>query len=269
MLKGTGRRLSWLTPAVDCQLPDGSRFHAIAPPLSRSGICLSIRKFKKSLRDLESLCAIGALDESIMAFLKEKVHEGGNIVVSGGTSTGKTTFLNALASEIPRCQRVITVEDAAELQLNHPHVVSLEARPANGEGLGEVSIRELVRNALRMRPDRIVVGECRGGEALDMLQAMNTGHDGSLTTVHANSGLGALLRLETLCLYANSGLPSAGLRQQIGTAIHYVVQLKRTEGVRRLVEIIAVEAGDLSAQGGYRTRTIVQYDKKIGGWLWT
>jgi pilus assembly protein CpaF len=237
-----GRRIDEGVPMVDARLPDGSRVNAIIPPLSLIGPILTIRKFAKRRLSMERLIEIGALTPQMETFLKVCVHHRKNILVSGGTGSGKTTFLNALSAYIPDDERIVTVEDAAELRLVQPHVLSLEARPANVEGRGEVSIRELVRNCLRMRPDRIIVGECRGGEALDMLQAMNTGHDGSLTTGHANSPRDLLSRLEVMVLMAGMDLPVRAIREQISSAVDIVVQLTRfSDGRRRVVSIVEVD----------------------------
>lgn len=237
-----GRRIDEASPSVDARLPDGSRVHAVIPPISLIGPVLTIRKFRRQRLTVDSMVASGACDCSMVDLLRAAVQGRCNIVVSGGTGTGKTTVLNVLSSFISTDERVVTIEDAAELQLAQPHVVRLEARPANAEGAGAVPIKELLRNALRMRPDRIVVGECRGGEALDMLQAMNTGHDGSLTTVHANSPRDAIARIETMCLMADLGLPHRAIREQIVRAVDIVVQLSRfADGARRIVEIAEVQ----------------------------
>ena len=237
-----GRRIDEGVPMVDGRLPDGSRVNAIIPPLSLIGPILTIRRFAGQRYSMVNLVDIGALTASMAEFLKVCVQYRKNIVVSGGTGTGKTTFLNALSEHIASNERVVTIEDAAELRLAQPHVLSLEARPANVEGRGEVTIRDLVRNALRMRPDRIIVGECRGGEALDMLQAMNTGHDGSLTTGHANSPRDLLSRLEVMVLMAGMELPVRAIREQIASAVDIIVQLSRfSDGRRRVTAIVAVE----------------------------
>jgi pilus assembly protein CpaF len=243
-----GRRIDEGVPMVDGRLPDGSRVNAIIPPLSLIGPILTIRRFAGQRYSLVKLVDIGALTASMAEFLKICVQYRKNIIVSGGTGTGKTTFLNALSEYISSNERIVTIEDAAELRLAQPHVISLEARPANVEGRGEVSIRDLVRNALRMRPDRIIVGECRGGEALDMLQAMNTGHDGSLTTGHANSPRDLLSRLEVMVLMAGMELPVRAIREQIASAVDVIVQLSRfSDGRRRVTAIVAVEGleGDM------------------------
>jgi pilus assembly protein CpaF len=237
-----GRRIDEGVPMVDARLPDGSRVNAIIPPLSLIGPILTIRKFSKIRFTMERLVEVGALTPAMAEFLQLCVKYRKNIIVSGGTGSGKTTFLNALSASIPDDERIVTIEDAAELRLAQPHILSLEARPANVEGRGEVTIRELVRNALRMRPDRIIVGECRGGEALDMLQAMNTGHDGSLTTGHANSPRDLLSRLEVMVLMAGMDLPVRAIREQISSAVDIIVQQTRfADGRRRVTSIVEVD----------------------------
>lgn len=247
-----GRRIDESVPMVDARLLDGSRVHAIIPPLALKGPTLTIRKFPRRRLDAGALLASGSWNESIQQFLAHAVERKLNIVVSGGTGTGKTTLLNVLSNFIPAQERVITIEDAAELKLNHDHLVTLEARPANLEGRGAITIRDLLRNALRMRPDRIVIGECRGGEALDMLQAMNTGHEGSLTTLHANSPRDALARLEILVLMAGMSLPLAAIREQIASTIDLVVQIGRfQDGSRRITavaEVSGIESGRIQVQ---------------------
>jgi len=234
-----GRRIDESSPMVDARLPDGSRVNAVIPPLAVRGPAITIRRFNRRLFSPADLVANGSLSQPMLDFLAVCVQSRRNVVVSGGTGSGKTTLLNLLSNLIEPGQRVVTIEDAAELRLAHAHRVTLEARPANAEGRGLVSIRDLVRNALRMRPDRIVVGECRGGEALDMLQAMNTGHDGSLTTVHANSPRDVVSRLETMVLMANVDMPVAAIREQIVGAIDVVVhQARMGDGRRRVVEIV-------------------------------
>lgn len=235
-----GRRVDESQPLVDARLKDGSRVNIIIPPLALRGPAVTIRKFSKRPLSLVALQkqATPSLDERMLRFLIRCVQSRKNIVVSGGTGSGKTTLLNALSQFIDPTERIITIEDAAELQLVQPHVVRLETRPANFEGNGAFTIRDLVKNALRMRPDRIIVGECRGGEALDMLQAMNTGHDGSLTTLHANNPEEAVARLETLCLMADVELPAKAIRAQIANAVHVVVQQSRfADGTRRITAI--------------------------------
>jgi pilus assembly protein CpaF len=256
ILAPLGRRLDESSPMVDARLKDGSRVNAIIPPLALKGPALTIRKFAKRKMTAQDLVELGAMSQEMAAFLEVCVAARRNIVVSGGTGSGKTTLLNILSNFIPHEERIITVEDAAELQLHHDHWVSLESRPANGEGKGAIPIRDLVRNTLRMRPDRIVVGECRGGEALDMLQAMNTGHDGSLTTLHANSPRDALARLETLVLMAGMDLPLSAIRDQVASAIHLIVQQTRfacgTRMVTSITEVTGIESGKLQLQELFR-----------------
>jgi pilus assembly protein CpaF len=238
-----GLRVDGSSPWVDARLPEGSRVHAIVPPLSLRGPALTIRKFSPVPITADDLVAEGALGPRALRFLAGCVRGRANIVISGGAGSGKTTLLGILASHIPDEERLITIEDAAELRLAKPHVVSLEARPANVEGRGEVTVRDLVRNALRMRPDRIIIGEVRGGEALDMLQAMNTGHEGSLSTAHANSARHLLWRLETMAMMSDVDLPAAHVRSQVAAAIDVVVQLARLRDGRRVVWEIAVLEG--------------------------
>ncbi|MFO1197169.1 MAG: ATPase, T2SS/T4P/T4SS family [Burkholderiaceae bacterium] len=236
-----GRRIDESSPMVDARLPDGSRVNAVIPPLAVRGSAVTIRRFNRQVLAPPDLVRLGSLSPAMVEFLRLCVVHRRSIVISGGTGSGKTTLLNVLSNLIPEDERIVTIEDAAELRLEHAHLVSLESRPPNNEGRGAVGIRELVRNALRMRPDRIVVGECRGGEALDMLQAMNTGHDGSLTTVHANSPRDVIARLETMVLMAGMDLPVAAIRDQIASAVHVIVQQARgADGVRRIVEIAEV-----------------------------
>jgi pilus assembly protein CpaF len=237
-----GRRVDESSPMVDARLPDGSRVNVIIPPISLVGPAISIRKFPKHAMTPDELIKKGALTPGIAEFLKACVTARLNVVVSGGTGTGKTTVLNALSSFIPDGDRIVTIEDAAELRLQQRHVVRLEARPANVEGKGHISIRHLVINALRMRPDRIVVGEVRSGEALDMLQAMNTGHDGSLTTVHSNNARDTLRRVETMVLMAGMDLPLRAIREQIASAFDLIVHLLRlVDGSRKIVQISEVQ----------------------------
>jgi pilus assembly protein CpaF len=238
-----GLRVDESSPWADARLPDGSRVHAIVPPLSLRGPTLTIRKFSPVPLEARDLLAAGSIGARMLAFLEACVRGRANIVVSGGAGSGKTTLLGVLSGFIPDDERLITIEDAAELRLAKPHVVSLEARPANVEGRGEVTVRDLVRNALRMRPDRIIVGEVRGGEALDMLQAMNTGHDGSLSTAHANSPRHLLWRLETMALMSDVNLPAAHIRNQVAGAVDVIVQLARLRGGRRVVTEVAVVEG--------------------------
>jgi pilus assembly protein CpaF len=237
-----GLRVDHASPWVDARLPGGSRVHAIVPPLSLRGPILTIRTFAKVPLRAEDLLRTATIGPRAMRFLAACVRGRANVVVSGGAGSGKTTLLGILSSFIPDDERLVTIEDAAELRLGKPHVVSLEARPANIEGRGQVTVRDLVRNALRMRPDRIIVGEVRGGEALDMLQAMNTGHDGSLSTAHANSCRHLLWRLETMAMMSEVELPASHVRNQVASAIDVVVQLARLRGGRRVVwEVAAVE----------------------------
>jgi len=247
-----GRRVDESMPLCDARLADGSRVNIVLPPLAIDGPTVTIRKFSAKKWSLDDLTLLGSLNPEMQAFLQTSVIQRRNMVVAGGTGSGKTTLLNALSSAIPEDERIVTIEDAAELRLQKPHVVRLEARPPNAENQGEISIRRLVMNALRMRPDRIIVGECRGGEALDMLQAMNTGHDGSLTTVHANSPRDALGRLETLVLMAGMDLPVRVIREQIRSAVHVLVQQSRlADGSRRvtsITEITGMEGDTLSTQ---------------------
>jgi pilus assembly protein CpaF len=236
-----GRRIDESSPLVDARLADGSRVNAVIRPIALRGSAITIRKFARSPLTLEKLISFDALTTQMATFLTRSVIAKKNIVIAGGTGSGKTTLLNVLSAAIPSDERIVTIEDAAELQLRQPHVVSLETRPSNMEGKGEYSIRDLVKNALRMRPDRIVVGECRGGEALDMLQAMNTGHDGSLTTTHANSPREAVSRLETLVLMAGVDLPVRAIREQISGSIHLLVQQSRlSDGSRKVTAITEV-----------------------------
>ena len=237
-----GRRIDEASPMVDARLPDGSRVHAIIPPLSLSGPLLTVRKFTKNRLDLADFEQLGTLTAEAIEFLNRCVKAELNILVSGGTGSGKTTLLNAMSTAIPDDERIVTIEDAAELRLNQRHVLRLESRPTNIEGEGEIAIRELVRNALRMRPDRIIVGEVRGAEALDMLQAMNTGHDGSLTTLHANTPRDALARVETMVLMAGFDLPVRAIRQQVASALDLIVHIERLQdGVRRVTAITEVQ----------------------------
>jgi pilus assembly protein CpaF len=251
-----GRRIDESSPMVDARLKDGSRVNAIIPPLALKGPCLTIRKFAKRKLSVDDLARFDAISPEMARFLEVCVVARKNIIVSGGTGSGKTTLLNILSNFIPAGERVITVEDAAELKLNHEHLISLESRPANVEGKGAVPIRELVKNTLRMRPDRIVVGECRGAEALDMLQAMNTGHEGSLTTLHANTPRDGLARLETMVLMAGMELPLAAIREQIASAVHIVVQQTRyacgSRKVSSITEVTGIESGKIQMQELFR-----------------
>ena len=235
MVAQIGRRIDESSPMVDARLPDGSRVNAIIAPLSLSGPLLTIRKFSRKRLGLQDMVNIGSLSEESVDFLRRCIMAQLNVLISGGTGSGKTTLLNALSSAIPDNERIVTIEDAAELQLHQRHVLRLEARPPNIEGEGAIPIRDLVRNSLRMRPDRIIVGECRGPEALDMLQAMNTGHDGSLSTVHANAPRDALARIETMVLMAGYDLPVRAIRQQVSSALDMIVHIERMEdGSRRV-----------------------------------
>jgi pilus assembly protein CpaF len=241
MVSRVNRRLDESSPYVDARLPDGSRINAIIPPACLSGPCLTIRKFRKEPYSMEELIGLRTLSPEAADYLREAVVRRMNIIVSGGTGSGKTTLLNALSRFIPDEERIVTIEDAAELQLMKPHVIILEARPPNIEGTGSITIRDLVRNALRMRPDRIIVGECRGGEALDMLQAMNTGHDGSITTGHANTPRDMLRRLETMVLFSGVEIPVKAIREQIASAIDILVHMSRTgDGSRAVTSITEV-----------------------------
>ena len=248
MVSRVNRRLDESSPFVDARLPDGSRVNAIIPPISLSGCCLTVRKFRPSPFSMEGLVQTGMLTEDAARYLGEAVRQRMNIIVSGGTGAGKTTLLNALSQHVPDGERIVTIEDAAEIRLLKPHVVRLEARPANIEGKGAVSIRDLVRNSLRMRPDRILVGECRGGEALDMLQAMNTGHDGSITTGHANSPRDMLRRLETMVLLSGVEIPIKAIREQIASAIDLIVHVCRAPDGRRMVSSITEVTGSGESQ---------------------
>jgi pilus assembly protein CpaF len=265
-----GRRIDESSPMVDARLPDGSRVNAVIEPLAIDGPTLTIRRFGTQRLHIEDLVALGAMTPALVDFLRAAVEARQNIVVSGGTGSGKTTLLNALSSFIQRAERIVTIEDVAELKLDQPHIVRLEARPPNLEGTGEVTIRDLVRNALRMRPDRIVVGECRGSEALDMLQAMNTGHDGSLTTIHANSARDALSRIETMVMMSGYELPLRAIRQQEASAINIVIQVARLrDGCRRVVgvsEIVGMEGDTISMQElvTYQQHGINEQGKVVG-----
>jgi pilus assembly protein CpaF len=242
MVAQVGRRIDESSPMVDARLPDGSRVNAIIPPLSLSGPLVTIRKFSKARLGLEDMVPLGTISTQTLEFLERAVLARLNILISGGTGSGKTTLLNAMSSAVPDNERIVTIEDAAELRLNQRHVLRLESRPKNIEGEGEIPIRELVRNSLRMRPDRIIVGEVRGPETLDMLQAMNTGHDGSLSTVHANSPRDALSRLETMVLMAGFDLPIRAIRQQVASALDLIVHIERVEdGSRHVTAVTEVQ----------------------------
>jgi pilus assembly protein CpaF len=265
-----GRRIDESSPYVDARLQDGSRVHAIIPPLALDSPTITIRKFPKKRITVEDLVGFGSMSQPMANFLRVCVLAEKNMVISGGTGSGKTTLLNVLGSFIPDGERIVTIEDSAELRLPQEHVVRLETRPANIEGKGDVTIRDLVRNALRMRPNRVVVGECRGGEALDMLQAMNTGHDGSLTTLHANTPDDAVRRLENLVLYAGTDLPLRAIRELIFSAVHIIVQISRfSDGTRKLAsiaEIASMHDGDIRLQEifSYRRKGISDEGRILG-----
>jgi pilus assembly protein CpaF len=252
ILAPIGRRINEQNPLVDGRLLDGSRVNAIIPPLAVSGPSLTIRKFPKDRLSIQDLIGFGSMSKAMGDFIALAVRERLNICISGGTGSGKTTLLNVVSNFIEENERVVTVEDVSELKLSQPHVVTLETRPANLEGEGAITIRDLLKNCLRMRPDRIIVGECRGGEALDMLQAMNTGHDGSLTTIHSNSPRDCVARLETLVLFAGTDLPSKAIREQISAAIHVIIQQTRLhDGSRKVTymsEITGIEGGVVTMQ---------------------
>lgn len=247
-----GRRIDESSPMVDARLKDGSRVNAVIPPLAIKGPALTIRKFSRRTLTVDDLIGFGALSPDMAEFMHLAVLHRKNIIISGGTGSGKTTLLNVLSNFIPDGERIITIEDAAELRLTHSHLINLEARPANAEGRGQIAIRDLVKNALRMRPDRIVVGECRGGEALDMLQAMNTGHEGSLTTLHANSPRDGLARLETLVLMAGMDLPLTAIRDQVVSAVDLIIQQARLADGRRVItgiaEVTGIESNKIQLQ---------------------
>jgi pilus assembly protein CpaF len=270
IVSAVGRRIDDSSPMVDARLPDGSRVNAIIKPLALDGPHLSIRKFKRDALSGEDLLRTESLTEPMLELLKAIVRARLNVLISGGTGAGKTTLLNIMSSFIPTNERVLTIEDSAELQLKQPHVVRLETRPANIEGSGEVPQRLLLINALRMRPDRIIMGECRGAEAIDMLQAMNTGHDGSITTLHANTPRDALSRLETMISMANLDLPERAMRQQIASAINVVIQVSRmsdgTRKVMQLSEIVGMEGDIITMQDifVYEREGIGPDDKVIG-----
>ena len=275
MIAPLGRRIDESVPMVDARLPDGSRLNAIIEPLALDGPTLTIRRFGKNRLTPDDLINIGAIDGAMLDFLRAAVEARLNLVICGGTGSGKTTFLNILSSFIPEGERIVTIEDAAELRLNQSHIVRLEGRPANLQGAGEVRIRDLVRNALRMRPDRIIVGECRGAEALDMLQAMNTGHDGSLTTIHANSARDAISRIETMVMMAGFELPIKAIRDQIASAIDIIVHISRMrDGSRKIVgisEIAGLEGDVVTMQEivRYRQRGLDKNNKVVGEFEFT
>lgn len=267
-----GRRIDESSPMVDARLKDGSRVNAIIPPLAIKGPTITIRKFPEKRLGVSELVGFGSLSESMADFLQICVKHKKNVIISGGTGSGKTTLLNVLSNFIPNGERVITIEDAAELKLNHDHLISLESRPSNAEGKGLVSIRDLVKNSLRMRPDRIVVGECRGAEALDMLQAMNTGHEGSLTTLHANTPRDALSRLETMILMAGMDLPLTAIREQIVSAIDIIVQQTRfncgSRKITYITEVSGIEGGTIQLQDLFvYKKTGYDSDARIKGYF--
>ncbi|WP_408021628.1 CpaF family protein [Siminovitchia acidinfaciens] len=267
-----GRRLDESSPMVDARLPDGSRVNAVIPPISLNGTLISIRKFRKTPFEMEDLISFQSMNEDMSRFVEALVEVKTNVLISGGTGSGKTTLLNAVAKSIPAYERVITIEDSAELRLNRASVVGMEARPANVEGKGEVSIRQLVRNALRMRPDRIIVGEVRGAEAFDMLQAMNTGHEGSLTTVHANTPADAIRRVEGMVIMAGMDLPTHIVREYIVGALDYIIQAERlTDGSRKIVNIAEVyvdEKNQIKVQDIFRfKKTGIGSNGKVDGFF--
>lgn len=264
IVTGVGRHIDEASPMVDARLPDGSRVNAIIPPISLVGPVLTIRKFGKKPITAQQLIKFGSINQTMLAFLDACVKGKLNIIVSGGTGSGKTTLLNVLSSYIPDDERIVTIEDAAEVQLHQDHVITLESRPANLEGKGQISIRSLVKNALRMRPDRIIVGEVRSEETLDMLQAMNTGHDGSLTTTHANSPRDALSRIETMVLMAGMELPLKAIRDQVASAIDLIIQQSRLrDGSRKVTtisEVVGMEGDIVSMQDIF----VYETDGRIG-----
>lgn len=257
-----GRQIREEEPRFDARLPEGHRVHVVLPPLCRNGVSVTIRKHRKGSLSLDELVAKGSLTREAVDFLRGCIENHHNLIVSGGTGTGKTTLLNAFSSLIPPGERILVIEDSAELQIQQEHVVSLETRSADRKGRGAVSIRDLLHSALRMRPDRIVIGECRGGEAFDLLQAMNTGHAGSMSTLHANAPREALRRLETLALLGGVDIPHRFLRAQIAAAIHLVVQLQRLAG-KRIVQSIAACEG-LDEHESYRTVELFGWDVNAG-----
>jgi pilus assembly protein CpaF len=270
VVSSIGRRVDESTPMADARLKDGSRVNVIIPPLALKGPCMTIRKFSKEKLGPNDLIKFKSATPNMITFMRAAVRSRLNCLVSGGTGSGKTTLLNILSTFIPPEERIITCEDAAELQLQQDHVITLESRPANVEGKGAVTIRDLVKNCLRMRPDRIIVGECRGGEALDMLQAMNTGHDGSMSTLHANNPHEAMGRLETLVLMAGADLPSRAIREQMAAAVHVIVQQQRLRGGPRKVvsiaEILGIESGDIKFQEIFVFKQIGLRDGKAVGY---
>ncbi len=264
VLQYTGKRISDEHPLVDSRLPDGSRVHVILPPLSRNGVCMTIRKFSKILFDADELLRLGSWTAEVMAYLKVAVLAEKNLLVAGGTSSGKTCLLNVLSDFIPHHQRIVTIEDSAELELQQDHVIGLESRPPDRWGRGEITIRDLFRSSLRLRPDRIVIGEVRGGEALDMIQAMTSGHAGSMSTLHANMAIDALNRLETLAMMSKVELPLHALRSQIASAIDVIVLTTRfSDGSRKVSEV--AEVLPLSAEGHYRVQKLFTIGLAEGG----
>ncbi len=262
VLQYTGKRLTSERPLQDSRLPDGSRVHVILAPLSRHGTCMTIRKFAKVLFDANFMIQMGSATPQGMEYLKLVVLAQKNLLVAGGTSSGKTSLLNVLSGFIPEHQRIVVIEDSSELKLQQEHVISLESRGADRYGRGEVTIRDLFRSSLRLRPDRIIIGECRGGEALEIVQAMTSGHAGSMSTLHANNPLDALNRLETLCMMSKIDLPLHAMRAQIASGIHVIVQMMRfSDGRRAITEIAEVQALE---QGQYHLRTIFRYELEAG-----
>ncbi|AGA34143.1 Type II/IV secretion system ATP hydrolase TadA/VirB11/CpaF, TadA subfamily [Thioalkalivibrio nitratireducens DSM 14787] len=259
ILAPLGRRLDESSPMVDARLPDGSRVNAVIPPVALDGPCISVRKFRSDLLRSSDLIAYHSADEAMLDFFRLAVRRRCNILISGGTGTGKTTLLNILSGFIGPTERVVTIEDTGELQLGHSHVVRMETRPPNVEGHGEVTARDLVKNALRMRPDRIILGESRGDEVLDMMQAMNTGHDGSMSTVHANGAIEALLRLETLLGLSGRHIPELTQKQMIGSAVELVINIVRLPSGRRCISEV-LELIELR-EGAYVTNTLFSYDR--------
>lgn len=268
--RGVGRLLDDANPRLDARLPDGSRVHAVIPPLARCGTVIAIRKFKKETLSIERMLAFGSLDEGLVALLRAAVRLHRNIIVSGGTSSGKTSVLNALSSFIPPEERVLVLEDASELQLQQAHVVCFETRRPDKHGQGEVTIRDLIHSALRLRPDRLVIGEIRGGEALDLLQALNTGHAGSMSTIHANSPLDCLYRLETCALLSGVNLPLSALRSQVASAVDMVAHTARlSDGSRKMVavsEVLPLASGEYAVRDlvRWRTEALTDQGKLVG-----
>ncbi|MBS3821205.1 MAG: CpaF family protein [Planctomycetes bacterium] len=259
LLQYTGKRISDEHPLIDSRLPDGSRVHVILPPLSRRSVCMTIRKFAKVVFDAQELLRLGSWTAECMAYLKTVVMAEKNLLVAGGTSSGKTCLLNVLSDFIPHHQRIVTIEDSAELEFQQDHVIGLEARPPDRWGRGEITIRDLFRSSLRLRPDRIIVGEVRGGEALEMIQAMTSGHAGSMSTLHANMAIDALNRLETLAMMSKVELPLHALRSQIASAIDVIVLTTRFKDGRRRVSEVA-EVLPLSPEGHYRVQTVFSFE---------